>query len=68
MSHAERCPVCDGTGKLPVFPSYSGSVPGPLTECHGCRGKGWVTVPDDSGYDVEPPGGDDPVPAKARRA
>ena len=31
MSHAELCPVCNGTGVLP---------------CRGCNGLGWVTVHD----------------------
>ncbi len=36
MSHAEKCPVCLGGGKV------GESV------CHGCGGKGWVIVPDDA--------------------
>ena len=32
--HAERCPVCCGSGK------YNDEV------CHGCNGKGWVEVND----------------------
>lgn len=32
MSHAEICPICKGTGKLEK------------RICHGCDGKGWVTV------------------------
>lgn len=36
MAHAEKCPVCSGTGKSE-----------PDKVCHGCDGKGWVTVKDD---------------------
>lgn len=50
MSHAEKCPVCHGQGKLPVE-----AIRGPwgkeqktttLVPCHGCHGCGWVTVHD----------------------
>ena len=34
--HAELCPVCMGKGVLPEGTSSK--------ECHGCLGKGWVTV------------------------
>ncbi len=37
MSHAEVCPVCKGTGK------YIEAIP----VCHGCEGKGWITVRDE---------------------
>ena len=36
MAHAERCLVCNTSGKV------NGK------QCHGCEGKGWVTVNDDS--------------------
>ena len=32
--HAEQCPVCKSSGKYEE------------KECHGCNGKGWVTVTD----------------------
>lgn len=32
MTHAEKCPVCGGSGRLDV------------QICHGCEGWGWVTV------------------------
>lgn len=43
MSHAERCPVCNGHG------SYGGITDSGGAEieqyvCHGCDGKGWVEV------------------------
>jgi hypothetical protein len=45
-SHAERCPVCYGSGKYtPINDGYSTAVPQPVT-CHGCGGKGWVEVGD----------------------
>ena len=34
MTHAEKCPVCSGSGE------YADK------KCHGCKGKGWVTVSD----------------------
>ena len=47
MAHAERCPICYGTGKLtpPKIPYYTSDSPQPQT-CHGCGGLGWVTVQD----------------------
>ena len=39
MAHAEKCPVCEGNGKRDS------------KDCHGCNGRGWVTV-----------GGDHPLP------
>ncbi len=44
MSHAETCPVCNGTGKL--FPSQTDNGTAGET-CHGCGGTGWVTVAGD---------------------
>ena len=32
---AQLCPVCQGSG------NYKGA------SCHGCHGRGWVTVPED---------------------
>lgn len=34
MAHAERCPVCEGKGKVESQP------------CHGCFGLGWVSIYD----------------------
>lgn len=42
--HAEQCPVCDGSGTITDIPDpsiTSVSFPKP---CHGCDGKGWVSV------------------------
>ena len=45
MAHAERCPVCQGAGKYYVPPPEgSTSANGTYLCCHGCQGKGWVTV------------------------
>lgn len=48
MAHAEKCPVCEGSGK--VYPRTSTSTGGitiPNSDpCHGCNGKGWVEVGD----------------------
>lgn len=40
MKHAEKCPVCDGSGKYE--PNVT-AVPCPQ-QCHGCGGRGWVEV------------------------
>ena len=51
MSHAERCPVCQGVGKI-----YTGIYASAGTQqktCHGCSGTGWVTVPEHIGKEVE---------------
>ena len=48
MAKAVSCPVCGGSGKVPVDNVYSQpvtSTSGPQTRiCHGCNGKGWVEV------------------------
>jgi hypothetical protein len=50
MTHAEKCPVCGGSGKIAPFNDGSSTViPQPVT-CHGCGGLGWVTV----GYEPVP--------------
>jgi hypothetical protein len=36
MAHSELCPVCKGKGKVKD------------KNCHGCFGKGWVTIYGDS--------------------
>jgi len=42
--HAKICPVCKGSGTIPL--SGSASVIPYNTTCHGCGGFGWVTVKD----------------------
>jgi DnaJ-class molecular chaperone len=41
--HAEKCPVCKGTGRKNKEPSDEG-----MRDCYGCDGKGWVTVEDET--------------------
>ncbi len=45
MAHAERCPICGGTGKVGKD-SYGYTV-SQIETCHGCGGLGWVTIHDD---------------------
>ena len=40
---AERCPVCNGTGRYLVRPEPGLTSPGDKP-CHGCGGKGWVEI------------------------
>ena len=53
MSHAEKCPVCEGSGKkfrdheTPATDKNAGSWYKP---CHGCGGSGWITVQDEAVY------------------
>ena len=45
-NHAEKCPLCNGSGKSIVDISTL-KEPKILEKiCHGCDGKGWVTVED----------------------
>lgn len=52
MSHSEICPVCGGAGKIKTYLDPLGfgySTSGKTyTEkiCHGCQGKGWITIED----------------------
>ena len=41
MAHAERCPLCSGTGCKDGHDQRD--CP---TTCHGCGGAGWVSVQD----------------------
>ena len=40
---AVRCPVCFGKGTLPNDGQTTDASP---KKCHGCYGKGWITVYD----------------------
>lgn len=43
-SHAQTCPICNGEGMIKEFTATTG---GDYTKtCHGCDGRGWVTVYD----------------------
>jgi hypothetical protein len=45
MSHAEKCPVCNGTGKVHEYPLEVSTAANPtIRTCHGCMGLGWVTI------------------------
>lgn len=48
MAHAEKCPICNGSGKVyPRTPTSTGGITIPDSDpCHGCNGKGWVEVGD----------------------
>lgn len=46
MSHAEVCPLCRGSGKRDEALDDQ--------NCHGCDGKGWVTVSDDGPFPFVP--------------
>jgi len=43
MSHAERCPICYGKGKIPDDEIGNSNIP-IYKPCHGCFGCGWITV------------------------
>jgi DnaJ-class molecular chaperone len=45
MTHSEKCPVCNGCGKNWNLDDGITEVTFPRT-CHGCSGKGWITIPD----------------------
>mgnify|MGYP001586940516 CR=1 FL=1 len=49
MSHAEKCPVCGGSGIVhPDYPviTKDGLISTAGITCKGCGGLGWVTVQD----------------------
>ncbi len=52
MAHAEKCPICYGTGQ--VNPDPVGTAVN-LKTCHGCGGTGWVTVQDNDAPIYFPP-------------
>jgi len=41
-ANAQKCPVCNGSGKY-TDPNAVGINTGTIT-CHGCDGKGWIKV------------------------
>lgn len=46
MTHAEKCPVCNGSGKYWLSTPESTNA-GYYITCHGCGGKGWIEVSDE---------------------
>ena len=44
-SHAEKCPICGGSGELPDL-HWATSTCSFTKRCHGCGGRGWVVVKD----------------------
>jgi len=51
MAHAEKCPVCNGSGILRYMDGVerigihlNGE---PEKQCHGCNGRGWVELSDE---------------------
>jgi len=59
MAHAERCPVCNGSGKRLERPPRECTLATPIIyTCHGCGGLGWITVQDSPIDDLEITGGD----------
>lgn len=59
MNHAETCPVCGGKGTVLPPPNYEVTSAQTEQACHGCGGRGWVTVPgpDSTPIDISPPDG-----------
>jgi len=48
MAHAEKCPICEGSGRLPLPVEMGTTASRPYDKlCHGCDGKGWVEVQDE---------------------
>jgi len=47
MAKAVKCPVCGGSGQVPVPSSpESSAIFCNFYTCHGCGGKGWIVIPD----------------------
>ena len=57
MAHAEKCPICEGSGRLPLPVEMGTTASRPYDKlCHGCGGKGWVEVADSPYYTIQPLG------------
>lgn len=46
--HAEKCPICNGTGKYQIVKGLGITAPKDPQPCQGCNGKGWIEVKDES--------------------
>ena len=44
MAHSEVCPICKGKGT--VVKDVGGGIGKEDLPCHGCSGKGWITIQD----------------------
>lgn len=47
LPRAQLCPVCNGSGRVTnpeIWDQTRSSKPFPTITCHGCYGRGWVTV------------------------
>jgi DnaJ-class molecular chaperone len=55
MSHAEKCPVCQGFGHVLDLAVPTATSRVPMRPCHGCGGTGWVTVQDGVGLPLDSP-------------
>ena len=63
MAHAEKCPLCGGSGQIETPPPKDSTQASLNTKlCHGCGGSGWVTV-QDPGVPYIPPYIPVPYPA-----
>ena len=53
MAHAEKCPICLGSGKITDWSRFEESkratngLESIESPCHGCNGKGWIEVRDE---------------------
>jgi len=49
MKHAEVCPVCKGTGQVPMgfYGGYGASTTVRTETCRSCNGTGYVVIEDD---------------------
>ena len=43
---AQLCPVCNGSGYYSKLPGPESNASCSVGTCHGCAGKGWVSVPE----------------------
>ena len=44
MAHAQKCPICSGEGT--VEKDIGHGIGREDLTCHGCGGKGWITIQD----------------------
>ena len=51
MSHSEKCPVCGGRGQI-IDNDFT--MTAYARPCHGCDGRGWVTVRDETDGNRQP--------------